>query len=68
MHGVQDGRYTPNLYPRFYEVDRRWSFSYVWLCTLEQRVREKTKEIRSCDLLVLVCIDPKLNVRQKKQC
>lgn len=28
-------RCTPYLYPRSYEVDRRWSFGYVWSRTLE---------------------------------
>lgn len=59
------GRYTPNLYSRFYEVDRQWSFSYVWLCTLKHLFVKKQREIRSCRHL-LVCIHPKLNVRQKQ--
>ena len=60
------GRYTLNLYSRFYEVDRQWSFSYVCGSAVyaQTRVREKQRSFVHVDLLV--CIDPKLNVRQKK--
>ena len=51
MHGVLAGRYAPNLYSRFREVDRQWSFGYVCGRARSNRcsfVVKKQKEERHC--------------------
>jgi len=67
VHGVLAGRYAPNLYSRFREVDRQWSFGYVCGRARSNRCpssRNKRRNAIAAGAGILVRVAPELSVRQ----